>query len=147
MKPTVKPTRPYFSSGPCSKRPGWSLEALNGALVGRSHRAKPAKARIQEVIDKSASARVQQPLGQRHADRVAKSLTQGPRGGLDARCIGQGNRRTGDHPDGETAARGERCGIHLQHFAARPESGDRALSGWFVSPPLIVMTLAVSVHP
>ncbi|MFQ3271214.1 MAG: phosphoserine aminotransferase, partial [Lentimonas sp.] len=39
MKPTVKPARPYFSSGPCSKRPGWSLEALNEALVGRSHRA------------------------------------------------------------------------------------------------------------
>jgi len=55
MKPTVKPTRPYFSSGPCSKRPSWSLEALSEALVGRSHRAKPAKARIQEVIDKSAS--------------------------------------------------------------------------------------------
>jgi len=55
MKPTVKPNRPYFSSGPCSKRPGWSLDALNQALVGRSHRAKPAKARIEEVIEKSKS--------------------------------------------------------------------------------------------
>ncbi|MEO0509382.1 MAG: phosphoserine transaminase [Verrucomicrobiota bacterium] len=55
MKPTVKPARPFFSSGPCSKRPGWSFEALEGALVGRSHRAKPAKARIQEVIEKSKS--------------------------------------------------------------------------------------------
>ena len=55
MKPTTKPNRPYFSSGPCSKRPGWTLEALSDALVGRSHRAKIAKARIEEVIDKSKS--------------------------------------------------------------------------------------------
>ncbi|MFT4901107.1 MAG: phosphoserine aminotransferase [Lentimonas sp.] len=55
MKPTVKPNRPYFSSGPCCKRPGWSLDALSDALVGRSHRAKPAKARIEEVIEKSKS--------------------------------------------------------------------------------------------
>ncbi|MDH4016367.1 MAG: phosphoserine transaminase, partial [Actinomycetota bacterium] len=52
-KPDVRPARPWFSSGPCAKRPGWSLAALEGALVGRSHRAKPAKARIQEVIDRS----------------------------------------------------------------------------------------------
>ena len=55
MKPETKPNRPFFSSGPCSKRPGWTLAALDEALVGRSHRAKPAKARIQEVIEKSAS--------------------------------------------------------------------------------------------
>ena len=53
MKPSQKPNRPYFSSGPCSKRPGWSLSALEDAMVGRSHRAKPAKERIQEVIERS----------------------------------------------------------------------------------------------
>ena len=52
-KPTVKPARTHFSSGPCAKRPGWTLDALKGALVGRSHRAKPAKARIKAVIDKT----------------------------------------------------------------------------------------------
>jgi phosphoserine aminotransferase len=52
-KPSVRPARPYFSSGPCAKRPGWTLDALKGALVGRSHRAKPAKARIKQVIDKT----------------------------------------------------------------------------------------------
>lgn len=52
-KPIQKPQNPNFSSGPCAKRPGWSLDALAGALVGRSHRAKPAKARIQEVIERS----------------------------------------------------------------------------------------------
>ncbi len=53
MKPDSKPSRPFFSSGPCAKRPGWSLDALNGALLGRSHRAKNAKARIRQVIDDS----------------------------------------------------------------------------------------------
>ena len=52
-KPAVRPQRPYFSSGPCAKRPGWSLDALNAALVGRSHRSKPGKARLAEVIDRT----------------------------------------------------------------------------------------------
>ncbi|MCH2387638.1 MAG: phosphoserine transaminase [Opitutales bacterium] len=55
MKPEQKPKRPFFSSGPCSKRPGWSPTSLEGALVGRSHRSKGAKARIKEVIDRSKS--------------------------------------------------------------------------------------------
>ncbi len=50
-KPDVRPANPNFSSGPCAKRPGWTPEAaLSDALVGRSHRAKPAKARIQKAI-------------------------------------------------------------------------------------------------
>lgn len=53
MKPERRPRRPQFSSGPCAKRPGWSLDALKDALLGRSHRAKPAKARIQAVSDRS----------------------------------------------------------------------------------------------
>jgi phosphoserine aminotransferase len=53
MKPTVRPQNPCFSSGPCAKRPGWSTAALESALVGRSHRSKPGKARIQEVLDRS----------------------------------------------------------------------------------------------
>jgi phosphoserine aminotransferase len=53
MKPERRPKRPEFSSGPCAKRPGWSLAALEGALVGRSHRAAAPKARLQAVIDKS----------------------------------------------------------------------------------------------
>ena len=55
MKPSIKPNAPYFSSGPCSKRPNWSLSALSNALVGRSHRAKNAKERIQTVIEQSKS--------------------------------------------------------------------------------------------
>lgn len=52
-KPNARPNNPNFSSGPCAKRPGWDVSVLSEALVGRSHRAKPAKARIQEVSDRS----------------------------------------------------------------------------------------------
>lgn len=52
-KPELRPANPNFSSGPCAKRPGWSIEALNEALVGRSHRSKPGKARLKEAIDLS----------------------------------------------------------------------------------------------
>jgi phosphoserine aminotransferase len=51
-KPTVKPSCPNFSSGPCAKRPGWTVDALKNALVGRSHRSKEGKARLQEVSDR-----------------------------------------------------------------------------------------------
>lgn len=53
MKPTVKPSNPCFSSGPCAKRPGWTLDALKGASLGRSHRAKIGKTKLKEVIDRS----------------------------------------------------------------------------------------------
>lgn len=49
--PAVRPANPNFSSGPCAKRPGWSVEALKGAAVGRSHRAKIGKARLEQAID------------------------------------------------------------------------------------------------
>ena len=50
-RPATKPACPNFSSGPCAKRPGWTVEALKGALTGRSHRAKPGKAKLQLAID------------------------------------------------------------------------------------------------
>ena len=52
-RPTTKPQNPNFSSGPCAKRPGWSEATLHAALVGRSHRSKPGKARLNEVIVRS----------------------------------------------------------------------------------------------
>lgn len=51
MKPAIRPSNPLFSSGPCAKRPGWSLDALDGALLGRSHRSKPGKAKLAEAIN------------------------------------------------------------------------------------------------
>jgi phosphoserine aminotransferase len=51
--PAVRPARPFFSSGPCAKRPGWTPETLNAALLGRSHRSKPGKARLKEAIDRT----------------------------------------------------------------------------------------------
>ncbi len=52
-KPALRPANPNFSSGPCSKRPGWSLENLNNAVLGRSHRAKIGKSRLKLAIDKT----------------------------------------------------------------------------------------------
>ncbi len=52
-RPGPRPANPRFGSGPCAKRPGWSLAALDGAWLGRSHRAAGPKARIAEVIDRS----------------------------------------------------------------------------------------------
>jgi phosphoserine aminotransferase len=51
--PAVRPARPFFSSGPCAKRPGWTPDALNGALLGRSHRSKPGKAKLKDAIDRT----------------------------------------------------------------------------------------------
>lgn len=53
VRPAVRPARPFFSSGPCAKRPGWTHEALKGALVGRSHRSKPGKTKLKDAIDRT----------------------------------------------------------------------------------------------
>jgi phosphoserine aminotransferase len=55
QKPKTKPARPYFSSGPCVKRPGWSPDILRGALAGRSHRSIEGRARLRQVIDRTRS--------------------------------------------------------------------------------------------
>ena len=52
-QPQMRPKRPEFSSGPCVKRPGWSLDVLKGALLGQSHRSTEGKARLKAVIDES----------------------------------------------------------------------------------------------
>ncbi|HEY6703934.1 MAG TPA: phosphoserine transaminase [Xanthobacteraceae bacterium] len=49
--PAVRPLVPHFSSGPCAKRPGWSLSALTDALLGRSHRSKIGKAKLKRAIE------------------------------------------------------------------------------------------------
>ena len=53
MKPTIKPQNPNFSSGPCAKHPGYSLDALKGAPLGRSHRSALGKAKLSEAIQKT----------------------------------------------------------------------------------------------
>jgi phosphoserine aminotransferase len=50
-KPARRPANPDFSSGPCAKRPGWSLDALKDAALGRSHRAKIGKQKLKQAID------------------------------------------------------------------------------------------------
>jgi phosphoserine aminotransferase len=51
--PAVRPARPFFSSGPCAKRPGWTTEALDSALLGRSHRSGPGKTKLKDAIDRT----------------------------------------------------------------------------------------------
>src|SRR5882724_8430685 len=51
--PGIRPADARFSSGPTKKRPGWNLRALEGALLGRSHRSKPGKAKLKEAIDRT----------------------------------------------------------------------------------------------
>src|SRR5215216_3334539 len=50
-KPQIRPAVPHFSSGPCAKRPGWSLSALTDAVLGRSHRSKIGKAKLKRAIE------------------------------------------------------------------------------------------------
>jgi len=52
-KPSMRPARPDFSSGPCAKRPGWTPEVLRDAAVGRSHRSKIGKKKIVEAVDRT----------------------------------------------------------------------------------------------
>jgi phosphoserine aminotransferase len=62
--PTVRPLVPDFSSGPCAKRPGWSLQALTDAVLGRSHRSKIGKAKLKRAIDLTREI-LQVPAGYR----------------------------------------------------------------------------------
>jgi phosphoserine aminotransferase len=52
-RPATRPQNPFFSSGPCAKRPGWSLDNLKNALLGRSHRSAAGKARLKSAIDRT----------------------------------------------------------------------------------------------
>jgi phosphoserine aminotransferase len=62
--PGVRPAIPHFSSGPCAKRPGWSLQALTDAALGRSHRAKLGKGKLKRAIDVTREV-LQVPAGHR----------------------------------------------------------------------------------
>jgi phosphoserine aminotransferase len=62
--PSVRPLVPHFSSGPCAKRPGWSLQALTDAVLARSHRSKIGKAKLKRAIDLTREI-LQVPAGYR----------------------------------------------------------------------------------
>ena len=53
QKPSTRPANPCFSSGPCAKRPGWTVDVLKDAFLGRSHRHATGKAKLNEVITRS----------------------------------------------------------------------------------------------
>jgi phosphoserine aminotransferase len=65
-RPAVRPARPFFSSGPCAKRPGWSAEALKGAALSRLHRSVAGKAKLKEAIETTRRV-LQVPAGYRIA--------------------------------------------------------------------------------
>lgn len=65
-RPAMRPSDARFSSGPTRKRPGWSLQGLQGALLGRSHRSGPGKSRLREVIDRTRAV-LQVPASHRIA--------------------------------------------------------------------------------
>ena len=54
-RPATRPQNPFFSSGPCTKRPGWSLDNLKNAMLGRSHRSAAGKARLKLAIDRTSA--------------------------------------------------------------------------------------------
>src|SRR6201993_1433876 len=64
--PGVRPVNPHFSSGPCAKRPGWTLQALTDAALARSHRAKLGKGKLKRAIDLTREV-LQVPAGYRIA--------------------------------------------------------------------------------
>jgi phosphoserine aminotransferase len=66
QKPALRPNNPRFSSGPCTKRPGWTVDVLKGALLGRNHRQPETKARLALAIDRTR-ARLELPEGYRLA--------------------------------------------------------------------------------
>ena len=74
--PAARPRVPHFSSGPCAKRPGWKLENLKNALLGRSHRSKPGKARLKRAIDltREVLGRLKQPSTGSSAAEAATRL-------------------------------------------------------------------------
>jgi phosphoserine aminotransferase len=63
-KPGLRPANPHFSSGPCAKRPGWTVEALRDAALGRSHRAKLGKTKLERAIELTREI-LQVPAGYR----------------------------------------------------------------------------------
>ena len=104
--PGIRPADARFSSGPTKKRPGWNLQALEGALLGRSHRSKPGKAKLKEAIDRTR-ALLGVPCRFQDRDRAGIRHRRGGNGDVvDAgrapgRCIRLGKLRRG---------MGDRCG-------------------------------------
>ena len=114
MKPHARPANPCFSSGPCAKRPGWTLQALDHALLGRSHRAKPGRAKLDEVVARSRAV-LGIPKDYRLAHRAGLRHRRGRDGAVVAarrarrRCadLGELRRRLGDRRG--QAAQARRC--------------------------------------
>ena len=129
VRPAVRPARPFFSSGPCAKRPGWTPEALKGALVGRSHRSKPGKAKLKDAIERTktllgvpADYRIGiVPASDTGAVEMAMWSLLGPRA-IDIYRLGKFRRGLG-HRHGQAAETQGRAVLKAPYGAAsRPEA-------------------------
>ena len=86
--PGVRPAVPHFSSGPCAKRPGWTLQALKDAFLGRSHRAKGGKAKLKRAIEETRAV-LEVPGGLPDRHRAGLRYRRGRNGDVvDARRRG-----------------------------------------------------------
>ena len=112
-KPAKRPVNTHFSSGPCAKRPGWSLKNLENAFLGRSHRAKDGKARLKLAIDKTKALLALPPdylcaivpASDTGAFEMAMWGMLGARG-IDALGVGELRRRLGERHHQATEAHG-----------------------------------------
>ena len=94
-RPAIKPARPFFSSGPCAKPPGWDAGTLPHASLGRSHRSKLGKSRLAHAIDLTRKI-LQVPRHPSHRHRPRFGYRRGRNGDVDAaRAAPRHHRRLG----------------------------------------------------
>ena len=127
-KPATRPANPHFSSGPCAKRPGWSLAKLDKAFLGRSHRAKEGKARLKLAIDRTRALLglpprlcVRHRAGFRHRRLRDGDVDHAGAPAVSMRWPGRASARAGS-PTSASSSRSRTCGCSTPSTAGCPIS-------------------------